>query len=197
MRRRAAACALDADLHGERRAVHCAILSAVPPRRAVWKAHGRQRVGEGNRAHHERTARAAAGDDEFIRERATAAREFDPAEIPHGRHSEAEPSTVVAVLPLGVVVAANLLLSLVVLPRLDFSFLAEERWGATSLSAVAGVWAVAVALAAATATLIAINYRRLPALRASMDAGANASVLPVLSVASLVGFGAVVAALPA
>jgi H+/gluconate symporter-like permease len=30
-----------------------------------------------------------------------------------------------------------------------------------------------------------------------MDAGANASVLPVLSVASLVGFGAVVAALPA
>jgi len=30
-----------------------------------------------------------------------------------------------------------------------------------------------------------------------MDAGANASVLPVLSVASLVGFGAVVAAVPA
>ena len=30
-----------------------------------------------------------------------------------------------------------------------------------------------------------------------MDAGANASVLPVLSVASLVGFGAVVAAMPA
>ena len=30
-----------------------------------------------------------------------------------------------------------------------------------------------------------------------MDAGANASVLPALSVASLVGFGAVVAALPA
>jgi H+/gluconate symporter-like permease len=37
----------------------------------------------------------------------------------------------------------------------------------------------------------------LPALRDSMDAGANASVLPVLSVASLVGFGSVVAALPA
>ena len=32
---------------------------------------------------------------------------------------------------------------------------------------------------------------------ASVDAGANASVLPVLSVASLVGFGAVVAAMPA
>ena len=56
---------------------------------------------------------------------------------------------------------------------------------------------MAVALAAATATLVVINYRRLPALRESMDAGANASVLPAFGVASLVGFGAVVAALPA
>jgi H+/gluconate symporter-like permease len=45
--------------------------------------------------------------------------------------------------------------------------------------------------------LIALNYRRLPSLRESMDAGANASVLPALSVSSLVGFGAVIAALPA
>jgi len=59
------------------------------------------------------------------------------------------------------------------------------------------VWAVVTSLAAAIVVLIAVNYRRLPALRASMDAGANASVLPVLSVASLVGFGSVVAALPA
>ena len=53
------------------------------------------------------------------------------------------------------------------------------------------------ALAVAIVVLIAVNYRRLPALRDSMDAGANASVLPVVSVASLVGFGSVVAALPA
>lgn len=44
---------------------------------------------------------------------------------------------------------------------------------------------------------IALNWPRLPALRQTMDAGANASVLPALSVASLVGFGAVIAALPA
>jgi H+/gluconate symporter-like permease len=84
-----------------------------------------------------------------------------------------------------------------VLPRLDASFLAEERWGGTTLSAVGGVWAVAAALATAILVLIVVNWRRLPALRASMDAGANASVLPAFSVASLVGFGAVVAALPA
>lgn len=100
-------------------------------------------------------------------------------------------------LPLVVVVGVNFLMSFVVLPRLDTSFLAEERWGATSLSHVAGVWAVVVALAAAILTLILVNRRCLPSLRESMDAGANASVLPALSVASLVGFGAVVAALPA
>ena len=138
-----------------------------------------------------------AASDELVRERATVAREFDPAEIAHGRQGDTTPPIFAAVLPLVVVVGVNLLMSLVILPRLDFSFLAEERWGGTTLSAVAGVWAVAVALAIATATLVAINYRRLPALRESMDAGANASVLPVLSVASLVGFGAVVAALPA
>jgi H+/gluconate symporter-like permease len=62
---------------------------------------------------------------------------------------------------------------------------------------VAGVWAVVVALATAILTLVLVNLPRLPALRKSMDAGANAAVLPALSVASLVGFGAVVAMLPA
>jgi H+/gluconate symporter-like permease len=137
----------------------------------------------------------AAG--ERVREHATTAREFDPAEIRHGRPSGIVPPLALAVLPLVIVVAVNLLMSLVVLPRLDFSFLADERWGGTSLSAVAGVWSVAVALAAASAVLVLVNHSRLPALRESMDAGANASVLPVVSVASLVGFGAVIAALPA
>jgi H+/gluconate symporter-like permease len=80
---------------------------------------------------------------------------------------------------------------------MDAGFLAEPRWGGTTLSAVAGVWAVATALAAAIAVLLATSGHRLPALRASMDAGANAAVLPIIGVASLVGFGAVVAALPA
>ncbi len=154
-----------------------------------------RRSGEGYGADMPVAADAAA-DDEIVRERATTAREFDPAEIHHGRHSDAAPSIVLAALPLIVVVVVNLLMSLVVLPRLDFSFLAEERWGGTSISAVAGVWSVVVALAAAIVAVILINWNRLPALRQSMDAGANASVLPALSVASLVGFGAVIAALP-
>jgi H+/gluconate symporter-like permease len=135
--------------------------------------------------------------DERVRELATTAREFDPTEIERGHQSIRLPPIALAVLPLVVVIGVNFLMAMVVLPRLNTSFLAEERWGATSLQAVGGVWAVAVALAAAILTLIVVNHGRLPALRQSMDAGVNASVLPAVSVASLVGFGAVVAALPA
>jgi H+/gluconate symporter-like permease len=155
-----------------------------------------RRAGEGYGGGADISPRAVA-DDQIIRERATTAREFDPAEIGHGRHGETPVPIGIAVLPLVVVVSVNLLMSLVILPRLDFSFLAEPHWGATSLSAVAGVWSVAVALATAILALVLCNRQRLPALRESMDAGANASVLPAFSVASLVGFGAVVAMLPA
>jgi H+/gluconate symporter-like permease len=136
-------------------------------------------------------------DDELLRERATTAREFDPAEIAHGHAADARPSAALAGLPLIVVIVVNLAMSLVILPSRDFAFLSEPRFGPTSLSSVSGVWSVVTALACAIAAAVAINYRRLSTLRQTMDAGANASVLPAVSVASLVGFGAVVAAMPA
>lgn len=135
--------------------------------------------------------------DPVLRERATVTREFDPAEIEHGHLSAERPSIALAALPLVLVIVVNLLMSFVILPRLDFSFLAEPRWGGVTVAGVSGVWSVAVALIVAILATIAINRRRLPKLRETMDAGANASVLPIFSVASLVGFGAVVAALPA
>lgn len=138
-----------------------------------------------------------AADDEYVRERATVAREFDPAELSKGQRSAALPPIFLAALPLIVVVGINFLMSIFILPRINAAFLAEPRWGATNLSAIGGVWSVIVALFTAIVTLIIVNRTRLPTLRESMDAGANASVLPALSVASLVGFGAVVAALPA
>ena len=155
-----------------------------------------RKAGEGYDADAELGSGALA-DDQFIRQRATSSHEFDPAEIPHGQHGAVPPPVGAAIVPLVVVLGVNLLMSLLILPRLDFSFLAQERWGSTSLAGVAGVWSVAVALAAATAALVVLHRTRLPDLRGSMDAGANAAVLPIFSVASLVGFGAVVAALPA
>jgi H+/gluconate symporter-like permease len=179
-----------------------AIASAIMLGIGLWwlkraqAAARRKGEGYGRGADIETDAAEDATQDEIIRERATLAREFDLAELTHGRLSDLDPPIVIAALPLVAVVCINLVMSLFVLPRLDVSFLAEERWGSTSLSAVGGVWAVVVALTAAIVMLIAVNYGRLPALRESLGAGANASVLPAISVASLVGFGAVVAALP-
>jgi hypothetical protein len=109
--------------------------------------------------------------DENLRERATTAREFDPAEIMHGEATDVPPPAVLAALPLIIVIVVNLAMSLFILPALDTHFLAEARWGETSLAAVGGVWAVITALAYAIVTVLAVSHRRLPALRATMDAG--------------------------
>jgi H+/gluconate symporter-like permease len=151
--------------------------------------------GEGFGAGAPKSAEAIAG-DETLRERATTAREFDPAEIVHGKASSTCPSFAAAAAPIVVVILVNLVLSLIVLPRLDLSFLSRPEWGGTSPAAVSGVWSVIAALTCAILTVLALNVRRIPDLRSTMDAGVNASALPVISVASLVGFGAVVAALP-
>lgn len=176
------------------------IASAIMLGIGLWwlnRAEARARArGEGFGADQPAAADAAA-DDPVVRERAVTAREFDPAEIHNSPETDRVPPILLAALPLVVVLVVNLLMSFVVLPRMDVDFLAEPRWGGVTLSAVAGVWAVATALAAAIVTLLLLNGHRIPALRATMDAGANASVLPIFSVASLVGFGAVVAALPA
>jgi len=138
-----------------------------------------------------------AAHDTVVRERATAAQSFDPAEVEHGQRSTELPSIGIAVLPLAVVMVVNLAMSMLILPNLDTSFLAEPEWGSTSIAGVGGVWSVIVALSAAIVVLYAFNRGRLKSLRDTVDAGLNASALPVISVASLVGFGAVVAALPA
>jgi H+/gluconate symporter-like permease len=134
---------------------------------------------------------------ENLRERAAMAHEFDPVEIVRGETAGTPPPVMLAALPLVVVIGVNLAMSLFILPALNTAFLAEPRWGGTSVSAVGGVWSVVTALACGIATVLAASCRRIPHLRTTIDAGANASVLPVVSVASLVGFGAVVAAMPA
>ncbi|MFG1345856.1 GntP family permease [Xanthobacter autotrophicus DSM 431] len=138
-----------------------------------------------------------AAENPIVRERATTAGPFDPAEIHRSEAAAKNPPILLAALPIVVVIVVNLLMSFAILPRMDTSFLAKPEWGGVGLSAVGGVWSVIVALTAAIIAVIAINFRSVPELRATMTAGANASVLPILSVASLVGFGAIVAALPA
>ena len=128
-----------------------------------------------------------------VREQATNSGDFDPAELEHGKRADQYPPFFFAVLPLVVVIVVNFLMALIIFPRMDLSALAE--WG-INVNSMVGVWSVLIALVAANLTVIVCNFKRLGVLRESLDAGANSSVLPIITIASLVGFGAVVAAMP-
>ena len=105
------------------------------------------------------------------------------------------PSFGVAIAPIVAVVALNWVFSAHILPGLDSSYLATALYGATRLDAVLGTWAIIAALALANLLLIVLARRSLPTLKATLDAGASASVLPIFNTASQVGYGAVIASL--
>lgn len=149
-------------------------------------------AGEGYGRHDD----ALPAADVVLREQAQGAA-FDIAELsPTPTPARDLPPFALAAAPIVTVIAVNLAFTEVVLPRLDTSYLAEPLFGETTIESVRGVWAVIVGLCLAIALLVAGNWRRLADVRASLDQGADAAVLPIFNTASLVGFGAVIAALP-
>ena len=166
-----------------------------------WLTAQERRARARGEAYAPRTPFGSGASAALVRERGSTAAHFDPAEMHQGaRHAGAagrsRRALALAVAPLGSVVLLNLLGGLVLLPRADLAYLAAPRFGATAAHEVAGVWSVLLGLLAGIAVVWGLFRRRLEDVRATVDAGANAAVLPVLSVASLVGFGSVVAALP-
>ncbi|WP_439577958.1 GntP family permease [Elioraea sp.] len=156
---------------------------------------GRARAaGEGYGA----AADGVATPDKDLRERAQG-EGFDLMEIGAQPPVEARalPPFTLAVAPVALVVALNLVFTTLVIPRLDTSYLAQPQYGATDIAAVRGLWAIVLALTIAIVAIAVANRARLPKLTRSLDDGANASVLPIFNTASLVGFGAVVASLSA
>jgi H+/gluconate symporter-like permease len=154
-----------------------------------------QAAGEGYGEHDE----APPVTDIASRERAQTSG-FDIAELPPaGNRVETEgdlPPFWLALLPILVVIVSNFVFIEFIVPRMDTSYLAEPRFGATTIESVRGVWAVIFGLTLSILLLIVTNWSRLTDLRQSLDSGADASVLPIFNTASLVGFGAVIAALP-
>ncbi|TVR11669.1 MAG: GntP family permease [Salinarimonadaceae bacterium] len=122
--------------------------------------------------------------------------EGDVAEEAAAPHKEG-PSLPLSAAPVLVVLIANYAFSAHLLPALDTGYLAQERYGATTLPSVLGLWSVTLALCAAILVLVATSWRRLAEPDRSLSEGAAASVIPIVNTASLVGFGAVVASLPA
>ncbi|MFQ6547686.1 GntP family permease [Aestuariibius sp. 2305UL40-4] len=123
-------------------------------------------------------------------------RGYDLREI-EGAARAGRPPVWIGVLPIVIVIALNYTLSVHVLPALDTSYLAHPEFGAATIADVRGIWAIIVSLTVAILAILALNRSRLADIPGSLGDGANASVLPIFNTASLVGFGAVVAALPA
>ena len=107
------------------------------------------------------------------------------------------PPFVLAIAPVLIVILVNLLSIKFIIPAMDTSYLSDPLFGATTIESVRGIWAIIIALTVSIVFVAAANWRRLVSPRQSIDDGANASVLPIFNTASLVGFGAVIAALPA
>ncbi|WP_445157301.1 GntP family permease [Halomonas sp. E14] len=156
----------------------------------TYRARQARAAGEGYGEHDSEPTPA-----DHLRERA-AGEGFDLAEVqPQPR--QGLPSLPLALAPIVLVIALNLLFTTVIIPAMDTGYLANPVYGATSIESVRGVWSVIAALVLSILVLIALNWPRLQQLTASLDSGANASLLPIFNTASLVGFGSVIASLAA
>lgn len=100
---------------------------------------------------------------------------------------------IVPFLPIMTVIAVNFLCTLVIFPRLDWSYLSEEQYGGATIEARAGLWAVIVGIVLAILLLSALNLKSMPTVITAINAGAKQSLLPIFSTASEIGYGAVVA----
>ncbi len=107
------------------------------------------------------------------------------------------PSFFMALLPIILVIGLNALFTYVVFPNIDASYLAEPKYGATKLSAVAGLWSIIVALVIAIIFIIVVHWQRWKNVVESLNTGTMGSLLPIFNTASEVGYGNVIASLPA
>ncbi|MDG4562491.1 MAG: GntP family permease [Candidatus Competibacter sp.] len=107
------------------------------------------------------------------------------------------PSFFIALLPILLVIGFNALFTYVVFPNIDASYLADPKFGATKLSAVAGLWSIIVALVIAIVFIVVVHWRHWRNVIESLNTGTMGSLLPIFNTASEVGYGNVIASLPA
>lgn len=103
----------------------------------------------------------------------------------------------VAIAPVIAVIALNAGFTYLAVPAMQADYLAQPEYGATSLSSVAGIWAIIVALTTAIVLTLALNWRRYADVKQTVNTGTMGSLLPIFNTASEVGYGAVIASLPA
>ncbi|MGY9046799.1 hypothetical protein P775_15135 [Puniceibacterium antarcticum] len=107
------------------------------------------------------------------------------------------PSILVALAPVITVIVLNAVFTYLVIPAMDASYLQEEKYGGITLGDVQGIWAIIASLVISILLCTALNWSRFVDLMDSYNKGTMGSLLPVFNTASEVGYGAVIASLPA
>jgi H+/gluconate symporter-like permease len=105
------------------------------------------------------------------------------------------PPFIVALLPILVVIALNFLLTQYVIPAMDHSYLATDRFKNVELKKVLAIWSIIGAMAAAILAVVLLNRGRISDPRDAFNKGTLGSLLPMANTASEVGYGAVIASL--
>ncbi len=100
-----------------------------------------------------------------------------------------------AVLPLILVVVLNYVFATIMIPRWDTSYLSTEKFGATQLDSVLGLWSIIVAITIAICCLLVLQRKRLPQPLQAINKGTMGSLLPIFNTASEVGYGATISSL--
>jgi len=109
----------------------------------------------------------------------------------------AAPGFVVALIPILLVIGLNFVFTRWLIPGMDTSFLSQTKYGGVKVGAVAGIWSIVLAVACAALFAFVANRRRLPNPVETINKGTLGSMLPVMNTASEVGYGGVIASLPA
>lgn len=120
----------------------------------------------------------------------------EQAKAPEAETIHEDPPVWQAMLPIGVVLVLNFICSRFVFPGLDTAYLAAAPYN-TSLDKVLGQWSLIIAVSTGILLVLLFQRRRLPSPQASINAGAVGSLLAVINTCSEVGYGNVIASLPA
>lgn len=98
-------------------------------------------------------------------------------------------------LPIAVVIIVNFAIVYWISGLMDTSYLAEKQYGETNLNALLGIWSPTIALAVAVFTIVVMFPKRVKLSIREFSEGAKNAILPCMTTASEVGYGAVIASL--
>jgi H+/gluconate symporter-like permease len=119
-----------------------------------------------------------------------------PELAPPPTHSQPHPPALLALLPIFVVLVLNFVFSQYVFPSQDASYLAKAPYE-TNLKTVIGQWSLICAVSAGIVTALLLQFRYIASVRESLNQGALGSLLAIANTCSEVGYGNLIATLPA